>query len=643
MNPNSHLLGRHYVSLVRCSTNQQTDTSIPDQLKLLNAFGDECGMVHVDDVILDGVSGSTPGARTDTDQIIQRKNERNDFDVLLLQDMSRFTRGGAEHGMKLEYDLNAAGIDVVYASENLPEGDHSGIIKSVGFYAAKQYAKSLSFAVARGMMSSIEQGRMSHSMVTPYGVDRLYVSMDGKPLHIIRNLVDGTQQKLHPDTGAVLAIFAAESGHGRSCHYRMQANERIILVPGDPKHVEAVRHMFRRRLIDGWGGFRIARELERMGIRSAKGKPWCVTTINTILRNTIYTGVGITNKTTQAIYNTRSKNSPKPSKSDRKSLASRRKPAVSVRPKAEWIEMEYPPLRDFLGDLCEKAIEWQKNELVRHEHGHVPKPASKDRHVDSPYFLKGILRSKGGEHPLTGRTVGTPKTRYYTIHRGFTVPETDKSLRRLIPAEPLEKAMLEIIRDILLNAPNLRNKLIAEIEMQRHAVSSDTADVQKLESERDHLRSKIEFVIDSLGTVGQDAVRTKLQELESKLKSVLARIEQATETKPQDRRSAATVADEMIQRMSLLGQTIGEMPPQAIRQLLVTMVRKMEVDMTTKAVQIELAMPDFSGQRALCLDNISVQRHVFEAQMGLRLDSAECRYRRAGRQPCFECQRRRAA
>ncbi len=40
--------GRKYLCLARCSTAQQADTSIPDQLKLLRAFGDERSMQYVD-------------------------------------------------------------------------------------------------------------------------------------------------------------------------------------------------------------------------------------------------------------------------------------------------------------------------------------------------------------------------------------------------------------------------------------------------------------------------------------------------------------------------------------------------------------------------------------------------------------------
>ena len=208
----------------------------PRSTRTASRFGDEQGMIYTDSIVLDGVTGSVPGARTDIDQIIARKKTADDFDVLLVQDMSRFTRGGAEHGMKLEYDLNAAGIEVIFVADRLPDGDHSGIIKSVGFYAAQQYAKSLSFAVTRGLMSSMEQGRIADGVHTPYGIDRLLVSLDNQPLHIIRNFADGTQQKLHPDTGEVLATFEAERGQKRSiltaCNPMRRLSSFLVIPSG---------------------------------------------------------------------------------------------------------------------------------------------------------------------------------------------------------------------------------------------------------------------------------------------------------------------------------------------------------------------------------------------------------------------------
>jgi DNA invertase Pin-like site-specific DNA recombinase len=638
---NNQYAGRKYLCLARCSTAQQADTSIPDQLKLLRAFGDEQGMHYIDSIILDGVSGSVPGARNDIEQIIQRKKTANDFDVLLVQDLSRFTRSGAEHGMKLEFDLNAAGIEVIFVADHLPEGDHSSIIKTVGFYAAQQFAKSLSFAITRGQMSSLEQGRIAHSFRPPYGIDRLMVSLDNKPLHVIRNLSDGTQQKLDPQTGAVLTTFETERGSHRASHYRMQSNEKVVLISGDPQRVEAVCHMFRRRLIDGWGAFRIALELDQMGIRSLNGKPWTKTSIHGILANPVYTGTGIANRYSKGIYNNRSKNAPKPSMTDRKSLAHRKRPKTQIRPREEWLEIEHPMLRDYLGDLRDRAIAWQKVQLAKQDASRSKAPASKDRHVDSSYFLKGILKSRDG-HPLTGRTLG-PKARYYGISRGSHAPQADKTMRRLIPADALERAVLEMVRDILLSTSDLKDRLVRQIESQRKQIDADANDLPKLEAQREKLSQQIEFVIDSLGSLGRDAAKAKLQQLESKLSAIVEMIEQARPTQKKEARSAESIAEEMIAKLTQIAETMKTLPPPMLRSLLMNLIVRLEVDMATKAIRLELAIPSWADADVICLEDRYLQKPVHEAWTQIPLESAECRYRQVRRIPCFDCRRIRTA
>jgi hypothetical protein len=632
---------RRYVCLVRCSTAEQAHTSIPDQLKLLRAFGDQHDMVFVDQVVLEGVTGSVPGARTDIADIIERKREHDDFDLLLVQDVSRLTRAGAEHGMKLKYDLSAAGIDVIFAADGIPDGDHGEIVETVGFYAARQYVKSLSFATTRGMMSSLERGRTVHCLRPPFGVDRLYVTFDGKPLHIIRNLPDKTQVQLHPDTHALMQTFGVNA-KGKPQHYRMQPNERVMLVPGDSDRVAAVRHIYKRNLLDGWKGFRIARELDEMGIRCESGKSWCVTTINYILANPVYTGRGIANRFTSAVYHKRSKNAPTKVQSSRQSLARRKKPPQHVRPKSEWMSFEHPLLNDLLGDLRDQAVAAQDQKLARQSNGHIVTTASKDRHIDSPYVLKGILKSKQGGHAMSGRTTGTPPTRYYAVHRGFTAPKRDKLMRRQINAEELEKAVLGVVRDILLSADDLQARFVKEIERQRNAIVLNESELTKLESEKQKLTNQIELTIDSLGMVGKDAAQRKLRELEAKLIAVTAQLDAATVPAPKTHRPAPVLADEIITKLKSMGQRLREISPKSLREIFLSLIARLEVDLNDKSVEIELALPSWAKLGDLCLEDKSARKSVNEAPTAIHLAWASCRYARRGRVPCYSCQRRAA-
>ena len=98
----------------------------------------------------------------------------------------------------------------------------------------------------------------------------------------------------------------------------------------------------------------------------------------------------------------------------------------------------------------------------------------------------------------------------------------------------------------------------------------------------------------------------------------------------------------MIAKLTKVAETIQALPPQTLRSLLTTLIAKLEVDMASKAVAIDIAIPDWTHENALCLEDRFVQKSVYQAQMKIPLDSAICSYRRAGRQPCFDCRRRAA-
>jgi hypothetical protein len=336
------LKGKRYLGWVRCSTKAQADTSIGDQLAVLRAFADEHEMVHVDDVVLDGVTGSIHGARTDVDAILARKVERDDFDVLLIHDSTRLTRAGAQHAGKIRWELAAAGIELHSVMDHVPENDFADVIHTLQSSAAKQTAKQIAVTSTRGSQSSLRSGRSAHCHKPPYGVDRLYVTDNGAS-HIIRNLANGEQVKLDPATGEVISRFGRREKTGRPVHYIKQKNERIYLVPGDPARVAIVRRIFARRFIENWGGGRIALELNNEGVPGPAGGIWCTSAINTIFNNQVYLGVGVANRVSNAIYYRRADSAPQPVMLDAKILARRKRPLYQIRPSSEWLYREDPP------------------------------------------------------------------------------------------------------------------------------------------------------------------------------------------------------------------------------------------------------------------------------------------------------------
>jgi hypothetical protein len=134
--------------------------------------------------------------------------------------------------------------------------------------------------------------------------------MDGRPQHLVRNLTDGRQQKLDPQTLKVLQTYPKPVKGTSPVRCRKQAGERTLLIPGAVKEAETVRHMFRRALIDGWGDWRIAKELNDRKIPSPTGKTWTRRSVSVILRNPVYVGIGIANRRSGARYTQRSKAAP---------------------------------------------------------------------------------------------------------------------------------------------------------------------------------------------------------------------------------------------------------------------------------------------------------------------------------------------
>jgi hypothetical protein len=589
----SELRDKRYIGLLRCSTVGQADTSIDDQRRLLDAFAREHGLVAADYVALEGVSGSLPGNRTDIQKLIVRKQARDDFDILLVQDTSRFTRAGTQHAHRLESELNAAGIEVVYATGAIPPGDVGDLVKSIYAYSDQHHARAISFVATRGAMSSILDGRSPYCRRPPFGIDRLYVAADGTPSHIIRNLPDGGQLKLSPDCQTVLARFERNERRGGRNHYNKQRQERIILVPGDEARLAAVRQIYRRHYVDGWGTHRIAEELNVAGVPSAEGGRWSTTVLLDILGNPIYLGRGIANRCTRAIYHMRGPDRPVEAKLDKRELYQRRRPPAHARPQSDWVVQDYPALFDILPpEIRDLAAAKQQAHLDAQAAGERRKP-NRDRHRDSSFFLKGILRSKQGDEPMTGTTTGKRgiRKRYYRVPRAHAYPNGNRVLRRLIPAEPIERAVIEIVRRTLLTLPDLRDRIERKVRAALKAATDDAGQLKELTAEREAIRRKLEFVVDSFDAEMKELAERKIGELRAQLRAINDRIARCRPAVALTDSQVAERVDAVVAAIENLAQALGTAPPPTLAGLLQTIVGRLVVDLETREGELEIALP----------------------------------------------------
>jgi DNA invertase Pin-like site-specific DNA recombinase len=388
----SNYQGKRYICLVRASHGTE-EISTDAQLKMLRAAADEKGMIFAGAKIVDGLTGSLPGKRKDLEELLELKRTKNNFEVLVIQLCDRLTRGGLKHGFWFEWECQRLGLDLMFVGDDIPNGEHADLVKFIKYQAAKEQARSISQRSTQGSQFALEQGRVIPSSRTPYGCWRMYLTAEGKPSHIIRNVGDGRQEKLDSTTHAVIDTYGTVGG-GSKGHYRKQKDEKPQLMPGDADKAEVAREICRLHFIDGRGGKYIANILNKRGIASPMGKRWSQHQVESIYNSEVYTGRAVCNRTSNAIYNQRRKNAPKKVELDGKTYATAARLQVQQRPFDEWEIKEEPLMKDFLEPTVrERAMAEHERRWAKLGNPNRPKQ-SKSKHKASDYLLSELFFAK---------------------------------------------------------------------------------------------------------------------------------------------------------------------------------------------------------------------------------------------------------
>jgi hypothetical protein len=644
--------GMASIVLKRCSSTGQIGTSMVNQASTT----EHCVLEHqlrvVEEVLLEGVTGSIPFHRTDIDKIIARKKKLNDFELLVVQDATRFTRAGQGHGQKLIYELRAAGILVYFVAENiLVDNEMAEMYISFLFSAAKEAVKRIAYGATIGSTNSYLAGRSPHTRRPPYGLDRMY-SEGGEPRHIIRNLADGTQEQLDAKTGELMRRYTCNVRRAVPNHYIKQKSEEIHLVPGDPKHVAVVNLIFHCHDLRHMTAGMIARDLNDAGIPSSRGEEWSTAVVWRLLRSPIYLGRGIRYRQKTGIYYTGGEAQPRASEVDVAELAHRRRPRLRNRKREEWVELPQPHLVNFLPpevrELAQLRIERYLETVGTRE---APAP-QKDRHRNSQYLLKGLLRSKQGNHPMTGRQAGKQDhvVRYYGVSRGVAVPKTNNVLRHRVPAEPLEQAIMQVLKATLLSKPDLMaglKKVVDAQNRQQHR-SADGIEQAKLDLKR--CRKQLVILSDDVSIDAEDdSLTRKVASLKQNIKLLEQRIREAASSEHQSAVDPAVNIAKLASQLEKFGDEFTPAEVPAIRAMLEVLIRRLEVDLETKEVVIELALPSWMAEAIrsttkVGLDALSAYKPIIEAhpENGVILAIFHCEIERQRKETCFKCSRKAA-
>lgn len=624
---------------------------MPIQARTIDSVVVEQHLHVIKDFKLEGVTGSVPALRSDIAEILTLKEKQPDLRLLVVPDTSRFTRVGTNHGCKLLYELKAAGIFVYFVAEDITnDNDMAEFYLAFLFGAANQQAKSIARNATMGSERSFLDGKSAHCRAPAFGLDRMYL-LDGKPQHVIRNQSDGTQLMLSPDGLRVTRSFGRNEKTGVPNHYIKQKTETVMLVPGDPVLVKIVQLIFFMRYIQNLGYHAIAKYLNDQGMASPSDGGWFTGTVRNICMSPVYLGVGIRNQRACGIYSISSgKGEPKRSEVTLKDIVDGM-PKPMARPREEWLERPMPKLEGFLPEPVKAkaaaAIEKYHQQIAD---GKRP-PADKNKHaLSSTYILSKKLAAKQGGHAMTGRSMKNPQGknyRRYAVSRANSVPKSNNVLAGTIAADPAEQAILSLIQQAVLSKEGLRDAIVS-------AVAAADADKTKL-GNADQINKEItkrqkriialnrrltaDSLIDAPLEAEADRLHTEVRELTFQLR----RVQQALPLKAKD---VSANIDQLVADFAQHVQQIETKDPAAAKALVNLLVGRMEADLVTKEIEVELSVPQSLGhllktEPKVCLVSALACEPLHEThrENRLKIEVYRCRIERVARNRCYQCRR----
>jgi hypothetical protein len=353
------------------------------------------------------------------------------------------------------------------------------------------------------------------------------------------------------------------------------------------------------------------------------------------------------NRESAGLYSSRNPTEPRVSKFRHNALKDRKSLPRQLRPRQEWVETTEDALADFLEPDVKRAMLAHLDEILRRLERTLRPGPKRDRHAESEFLLTNILTCRQGGYRMTGRTTGRrgKRVRYYLVSRGRSVPVRGSVLKRLIPAEPVENAVLGAIEKFFQDSDLLRPQIEAVVREQFYRRQRERQGVDELRREREKLAAKLEFVLDQLDEIGRDTATAEIAQFQDRLRELDQRIRAASvEIEPAKNVEAETEA--VLKRLRSLRQGMATLPRRALRDLLAALIATLEIDLVIRQLLVEFRLPAAeAGSPAQNADVPQVRPCMQGSRSGTpSFDAAIAVFvcNQPTRQECWTCQRRAA-
>ena len=365
------------VAYIRMSSDKQ-EASPAQQRAALKKLAESQGFEIVREYFDKAVSGAGAIKRKQFRQMIVDAEECGDFEAILTWDVSRFGRFDSIDAGEWIAPLRRADVKLVTMTEG--EIDWSSftgrLIYSVHTEGANQYLVNLARTTLRGKLASVKEGHYVAASA-PYGYDRMLVDEEGRH-----------QQRLK-DAGRLV--------RPRSWY--------VTLVPSDDEQkVETVRWIF-ESYGDGLKSYwAVANELNANGVPSPKGGIWSRQHVSRILKNQIYCGDLVWNRSSKHRFAKVSGGDIQTSKGVKKS---EEKNAVE-----DWVVVpnaHQPLISKELFDKVQRRISHRRRSPTK----------TKGR---PPFVLHGILFCGHCGAKMNGKSSRAKSGKEYKVFRSYVCP-----------------------------------------------------------------------------------------------------------------------------------------------------------------------------------------------------------------------------
>ena len=366
------------VAYLRRSTDRQ-EQSLDDQRKAIYRYAATEGFEIASEYADDAISGADTLARKQFLKLIADAQKSDcGFSHVLVYDVSRFGRVGADEAGHYRHLLSRAGVEVVYVAEGMRGDQTDDLLLGVKQFVAHQTVRDLSKVTIRGQVSRVNKGSWCGGR-PPYGFDLQHSGADGVAFEIIR-YIDNGERESRDTEGNVTRVLKKGDALGST----KGGSARLVL--GDPVKVAVVRRIF-DEYANGESGFgsiaeRLNRDsipsggLDRGGIRSTR--LWSAGTVRDMIRNPAYRGAMSWNRISYAKFH-------RVEGQQAKALAKSAVGKVKRNDETEWITVEGVHDAIVSPDLFAKA-----KRMMTSRSG-CAREALRTTHGSSPYLLSGLV------------------------------------------------------------------------------------------------------------------------------------------------------------------------------------------------------------------------------------------------------------